>query len=310
MDVKAHNGAETVYSILVLIVGMVTFCCFIAAVTNSMTQIQNMTAEASRQNWLLRRYMRERRVPQALKTRILRYLEYAQKAKKDFVSEARLSVLDMLSSSLRSELKYVVHYGNLLYHPLFRHAETLSEVVMHDLVETVLTKKSLADQDVEFQVSTMATHMSMVVAGEFAYHRSGESVQQVTTNDWMNEACIWVAWVCRGNLVAESDALLIKVESKSFIETMQTDAYLMPMMTCYAEVYCQWLNQKPADELSDVSCAAKSGDLIQSFIDRAGEVQADHEERAKKDEERDEKRRQMRQAQAEQSQLALVDVDG
>jgi len=319
MNVAPHNSVESLFAIGVLIVGMVTFCCFIAAVTNSMKQLHNMNAESSRQFWLLRRYLREQRVPAALRTRILRYLEYANSQKVDCVSEARLSVLDMLSKSLRSELKYVVHYGEMLFHPLFRTAEALSRVVMHNLCEDVLSKKLLADQDVEFQVSTMATHMSMVVKGHLAYHRSGEEVLRVGRDDWICEPSIWVSWACRGNLVAESDTQLINVESKTFIETMQGDAHLMPLMTCYAEVYANWLNNLPSRDLSDVSFASRSCPLVESFIEKAKVVQVEYEQKAVKQEEKDEKRAKMRRAQSEKieksrskssiSQTALLDVD-
>lgn len=305
MNVRPHNSVESLFAIFVLIAGMVTFCCFIAAVTNSMKKLHNMNAEESRQFWLLRRYLREQRVPAALRTRILRYLEYANSQKKDLVSEAWLTVLDMLSHSLRSELKYVVHFGDLLFHPLFRYAESLSEVVMHNLVEDVLSKKLLADQDVEFQVSTMATHMSMVASGQLAYHKSGDEVLQLSRDDWICEASIWVSWPCRGNLVAESDAQLINVDSKTFIETMQGDAYLMPLMTCYAEAFAEWLNNLPAKDLSDVSLASESCQLVESFIDKAKILQIEYETKAEKEEEKEEKRAQMRRA---QSQTELVDI--
>jgi hypothetical protein len=280
-----NNSIESIFAIMILITGMITFCYFSASLTNSMMRLNKMGADNDKQFWLLRRYLREHAVDKDLSLRVLRYLEFASSRKRDIVSEERIPILCLLSDQLKCELTYVVDYGGLLRHPLFKVAGSSSETIMTSLVEKVLTQKHLATNEVHFQVQDTATHMCMVISGELTYARDKTDIVELHTDDWACEQVLWLPWACRGSLLAALDSRIILVEYKEFCDVMQADKELWPMLTCYAEVFITWLNTMDQDELSDVFFGHTEHHMIEKFVEEARAIRKTHEEQAKNIEE-------------------------
>merc|ERR1719440_483290 len=172
---------------MTLVFGIITGCVFTASLTNSMSRMNSLASDSAKQFWVLRRFLQQHHVDKDLSLRILRYLEYANSVKRDIVSEERLPVLGLLTEQLASELKYVVHFGTLLRHPLLKIVHQASEVVMTKLVERVLSEKLLATFDVQFEAPTMATHMCMVNYGTLIYSKKDEKDIQLNASDWCCE---------------------------------------------------------------------------------------------------------------------------
>merc|ERR1712224_12527 len=119
MAVQAHNVAERVFSIVVLLLGLVTFSSFVSSITNAMTQLRNLSTHNQNQVILLRRYLRQRNVSLELSARIIRYLKFGMVSQSQSVQANQLSYLGLLSTPLRAELEHSVQKVNLNTHPIF-----------------------------------------------------------------------------------------------------------------------------------------------------------------------------------------------
>jgi len=276
--VYATNSGERVYSVLITVFGMLITCLFTAFTTSALIVLQKSNDEINKQFWLLRQYLRQHNVPKDLKVRILRYLNNKLGARRDSVQESRLDVLLLLSDSLRSELQYVVKFGDLLTHPLIGYMEAVSAVVMHGLVHSVLYLKHPAAVDILFQRASVATSMQYVVGGEMEYSRPGEMDVILKKDDWMCEMSLWVSWACRGNCQALVDSTVVVVDSKAFGEVLQEDGSLLLTACAYAENFANWLSDMDATELTDVLCAGRSSKMIEGFLNSAKKTAREAEE--------------------------------
>eukprot|EP00971_Amphidinium_carterae_P217907 4325819-Amphidinium_carterae.1 len=145
--------AERTYAITVLLFGMVIFSSFVSSVTAAVAQLKTirpgafahsgvififsartLRSDNSQELWLLRRFLKQRSVEKdrwidcahgacqcaALKEelafRVLRYAEYAYRADKDLLPESKVWALTLLSTQLRSEIKYEVSFPCLREH--------------------------------------------------------------------------------------------------------------------------------------------------------------------------------------------------
>lgn len=283
-----ENSGERFFAIVVLVTGMFMFSLMTASVTSSMVRLQNMNAENATQFWLLRRYLRQNRVPNALAFRLLRFLEYKVGSKTDLIDETRLSLLNNLSESLRRELKCSVNFGSLFHgHPVFVRGFEISEVVMHSLADEVLQFKHIAEGDGLFTKGYVATHMYWACSGTQVYNKKGNDPVEVLCGDWLCEAALWVSWACRGDVIAVNDATYITVNSQQFAEVMQANEVIGALMSGYGEIFCTWLNEEPFEELTDYLPYNKGGRLVQKFVDKVATniKQRDKEEQHAKAEE-------------------------
>jgi len=287
-DVQPCNSLERLFAILMMFCGIVCFCSLTAYMTNAMVQAQDQQSEASKQLWLLRRYLRQNKVKQALSTRALRYAEFWCKNQKETLSESKVTILENLSENLRFELKFECSFSVLMMHPLFSNGRQLSDVTVHSLVETALSRKSYACKDVLFREQNWATHMYFVVSGDIEYTRpASNGLDDMTlslgSNDWLCEHALWVQWMARGTAIATNDCEIILVDCATFGETVCSDAVLWALASHYADNYSDWLNDQSIDSLHDVSIAETAVQRVATFLEgELGKSEKDREKRKKK----------------------------
>merc|ERR1719468_417353 len=116
MQLQPHNSVERAFAITGVVLALVGFSYLVGIITNSRSQLRSMTEDASKQFWILRRYLKHNHVPIILSCRIQRYLEHAWKRQRSSVSEPKLCSL--LSEQLANELKCARSLPHLLVHPL------------------------------------------------------------------------------------------------------------------------------------------------------------------------------------------------
>jgi len=124
---------------------------------------------------------------------------------------------------------------------------------MFCLVESALSSKAFAASDQIFQRGNMTASMYIVKDGVLLYSMSTKTAQvDVHPKDWMCETCLWVTWACRGDCHATTECEIIIIDAQAFGTAMHVDEAIWLLMSAYAEVFTEWLNQIPFQDLSDV----------------------------------------------------------
>eukprot|EP00928_Gymnodinium_smaydae_P017849 TRINITY_DN16813_c0_g1_i1.p1 TRINITY_DN16813_c0_g1~~TRINITY_DN16813_c0_g1_i1.p1 ORF type:complete len:787 (-),score=139.73 TRINITY_DN16813_c0_g1_i1:17-2377(-) len=171
MEVAPVNLIERIFSILVLITGLIIFSSFVSSITASMTQLRALKGEASTEIWQLRRFLRQYDVSSDLSFRVLRFAEYRSKRKK-LVPEFNIAAIKSLSDQLRNELRYSISFSCVQAHPLFIMVRRVSHLPMSQILANALHERTLAAQDVLFFAGASATACHFLVSGEVSYVRT------------------------------------------------------------------------------------------------------------------------------------------
>eukprot|EP00427_Karlodinium_veneficum_P057893 CAMPEP_0169424422 /NCGR_PEP_ID=MMETSP1017-20121227/68031_1 /TAXON_ID=342587 /ORGANISM="Karlodinium micrum, Strain CCMP2283" /LENGTH=126 /DNA_ID=CAMNT_0009534203 /DNA_START=1 /DNA_END=378 /DNA_ORIENTATION=+ len=76
-DMEPSNTGERVFTVCALIMGLLIFSAVVSRLTAAIVKLQDMAQDNSKQFWLLRKFLKQRRVAWQLGLRIQRFLEHA-----------------------------------------------------------------------------------------------------------------------------------------------------------------------------------------------------------------------------------------
>jgi hypothetical protein len=274
-EIFPQNALERVFAITVNIIGMVFFMWFASSITDAFLKLRSLDQGASQEMWLVRRYLRQRKVPSALSVRILHYAETVCMHQMALVPESKVKMLALLSDQLVSELKCAVHFPDLGSHPIFKEAMNCIQI-LEGLTNSVLTQRSFAGGELVAAYKTRAVQMVLVCTGGLAYYHScGTQVSEhLWKGDWICEMALWTNWLRLGETVAEIDAEGILISGQKFGEVVLNSPVLHAVFANYAEKYVFDLNACELSDLQDITIASGSHGIMEtkSRIDQSKNV--------------------------------------
>ena len=276
VDVHPQNLVERTFAILVLIFGLVLFSSFVSSITASMTQLRNMQEDKSKQFWLLRRYLLQKKVPQELNFKVLRYTEYATSRSGEAIPEHRITILNVLTKQLQSELRFVTHFGCVKQHGFFRLVCVMNESILHLMSSgKALVLKALASQDPLFEVVDPPFCMYFVEQGQIQYTQgqsgalaSGtfapntfesegflpadpdvlmpatptEAGTAIGKGGNLCEIALWAHWKHVGSARAVYESNIVQVIAKGFADCIRRDPAVDSMAAMYARMFVKMVN--------------------------------------------------------------------
>eukprot|EP00811_Abedinium_folium_P011872 NODE_2099_length_2292_cov_7.007390.p1 GENE.NODE_2099_length_2292_cov_7.007390~~NODE_2099_length_2292_cov_7.007390.p1 ORF type:complete len:325 (+),score=68.70 NODE_2099_length_2292_cov_7.007390:825-1799(+) len=244
MEVYPHNVVERIFSIVVLFFAMVAFSSIIGSITASMTRLRNIRQEEQKQFWLLRRYLRQRKVSALLSEQILKFLEHIAQRNCHQVQPRQLTIIKGLSEALSSQLAFETHVKHISGHPLFELAGQQHGAVVPKLCRYVLKDRAYADNEFIFTACEFGTYMFFADTGSLQYTPLGhEAVKPPpSAGDWLAEAVLWTLWRHQGNLVALSVSHLVLADPEQFTKVMTSHPRPWLSAQRYAEQFIEYLN--------------------------------------------------------------------
>jgi len=274
MHVQPQNIEERVFAITVVLLALVGFSYVVGSITGSLAQLRSMSNDGAQQFWNLRRFLKQNNVPGALSMRIQKYLEHQCNNQRATISLDSIKIIQLLSEQLFSELQCELSVRHLKVHPLFYQLSIISQISMHRLANSAISRKPLAHNDVFFVPGEYATHMSVVVNGHLSYvrvdsegHEHPEDVSK--GEDWISEPVLWArAWVHLGLLVAVKETDLLLVDPRKFGEVISLNPVAHSLARTYARNFLHWLNTRQRDTISDIWQGEDVGPTIRSFMEK------------------------------------------
>lgn len=264
MDVQPQNLGERIFTVFVVLIGLVGFSSLVGRITGSMARLHQIGEEKKEKFSLLRKYLKKRNVGQELCIRIRTYLENRWALQQD-VQESNVVVLDLLSENLKAELACAIHGPSLTIHPIFNHVQLDSAATMRRLMLNGVHQMSLAPQDLMFNAGEEGTHMSMVTVGLLHYYKVlnlrtfHPEVHVHAHTDWIAEPVLWVtSWHHFGDLKAATFVEVLHIIPKKFLEIAGKNVMAFKLVSQYAVRYVQWLNCHDRADLSDITHGSES----------------------------------------------------
>jgi len=257
--VQPMNTMEYVYSITIVVCGLIGFSTIVSRITSLLLEIQTLRADTTQEVWKLRRFFRQNKVPAELNRRIIRYLEYAEEQKRETIQWSDLPILNSLTPSLRSELRYVGYRQVFSEHPLFNYLTKFWEVALKRISEFALEEKALAHEDPLFFQGEVCTTMDVLTRGDLVYaHKPGGSRRRQKTFElqssereglvldedvkkqvlgpttFLAEQCLWVNWRYVGEATGSTECVVVSLNAERFLETITRYPYLHVQLGKYA----------------------------------------------------------------------------
>mmetsp|Transcript_28101 Transcript_28101/g.51579 ORF Transcript_28101/g.51579 Transcript_28101/m.51579 type:complete len:904 (-) Transcript_28101:150-2861(-) len=251
MSVQPENVAERMFTIVVIVIALVCFSSFLSSITNSIRQLKDMREDDRRQFWLLRKFLKDSHVTQALGIRIIRYLEHAAASRKKTVQESQIKILDMLSDQLRRELRCATSVPHLILHPLFDHINMVSNVTMHRLAAKAISRTSLACGDPLFFAGEMAAMMFFIKDGELQY-LMGDLPQWVDGQAFACEPALWTTWTHVGDMLAMTVCEVLSLDPTVFSDAIHTNPVISYQIREYAVEFLKVLNAQRGQDVNDL----------------------------------------------------------
>eukprot|EP00931_Biecheleriopsis_adriatica_P118438 TRINITY_DN9384_c0_g1_i2.p1 TRINITY_DN9384_c0_g1~~TRINITY_DN9384_c0_g1_i2.p1 ORF type:complete len:922 (-),score=165.23 TRINITY_DN9384_c0_g1_i2:86-2851(-) len=268
IDIQPHNAMERCFALCLLLLGLVIFSSFISAITQNMMALASLQDAREKQMWLLRKYLRQHAVPRELSFRILRYVDYHMQQAARHVPEAKVGLLSMLSTSLRSELRFIVSFSCLQAHPLYDKMGAASDI-MHRLVVDALAESQLAAGDVGISFGAPASEAICLESGSLSYQRptGDDEATSVNPGDWLVEACLWTDWCHLGDAMASQESKIVSITAGQFAQLVSKHEASMKLASVYSTEFLQMISRLMRKDLSDLLSSSQSYRLFSRFTE-------------------------------------------
>jgi len=159
MNVQPVNSVERLYSVVVLVVGMVVFSSTVSSITAATNNLKDINAVYKHQIWTLRRYFREQKISAQLTHRVLRYTETMIKPKYQKVDVDQVKILALLPQMLTKEVNLEIYQKHLVVHPLFEALSDINITLMQKLCSCALKDAVLEKGEMMFSPGQVCNSM-------------------------------------------------------------------------------------------------------------------------------------------------------
>lgn len=256
MDIYATNVPERLFSVVILYIALVALSSFIGSISASVTQIRNMSADANKSLWLLRRYLKQKQISIGLTQRILSYMDFQLLSKQHIVLPGQVKLLAQLSEQLKSEMAFETTIKFIKNHPLFSYMnehQTFAKT-MYSLCSLGFRGCAVAEEETLFNLGDQGFDMIFVKNGGLEYTLpNGETLNgTLKPKNWVAEGVLWTAWTHRGWLRATEPSDVLKLSPKTFSDIMHLHPKPAYLGKHYGANFVKYLNRQELRDLTDV----------------------------------------------------------
>uniref|UniRef100_A0A7S1ALZ1 Cyclic nucleotide-binding domain-containing protein n=1 Tax=Noctiluca scintillans TaxID=2966 RepID=A0A7S1ALZ1_NOCSC len=238
--IDATNTGERFYSITLLVLGLLFSSTLISGISAALIDFSMRTSENRNKMRLLRLYLHQNSLDSSLAIKVTTQAEKRLKAT-NVLRDSDVPALALLSTQLRTELRYSLMSPHTNTHPLFQLWADLSiqtarmiateaaSFVFHEQLDDVFTAGTGGD---------MAYH---VVSGRMRYMQYPESapVENVLRKDladkaWVSEASLWAKWIHVGTLEAQTRCQLVAIHALDVVRVVRAHHLITDITYSYA----------------------------------------------------------------------------
>lgn len=284
MEINPTNEWERLYTICVLLFGLVVFSSFVSSVTTTMTSLWHLRHKRLNEELMLRQFLTDQKISRELGVRARKYFrENGQKNTARRTIESDVKFLVELPTTMLVSLHTEMYMPALTLHPLLMTYKVADKLIAQTLCHRAAKLSSYGVAEHVFAQGTVAMEMYFVVWGRFAYFherdQTGHHVvghgdwvcdhHEVGYGVWLCEGALWCAtWRTHGRLEASIPSELVSLDARKFRALMIESVVPMATIQQYAGSYIQRCNRSDSenDFLLDICVSV---DSIQQMVNHA-----------------------------------------
>lgn len=240
MEVVPENSLERIYTVTVIVFGMVMFSSFISQMSSAIMYFKHLNLEEDKRNRMLRRFMIERRVSLELMGRVNTFLRSSKTTANMRLHEKEVLSLKMCPQTLLRRLHDEMYSPHLIKHPLMNKLKLVDSSAIVSICHLAMTERRVHMGEELFRTGMRASCMYFVVAGTASYFPGYEEycLAEVTSGHWLCEMVLWTNWDHRGRLTTLSLPVeVLELEAAEF-QTILCRSLSIPQVQRYAQLYC------------------------------------------------------------------------
>jgi len=243
IEINCQNTAERICNVSCLIFGLLFGSTLVSSLSATMVEFQMMRNGIRQRMRTLRQYLRDNQVGVGVSLRVQRQVAERLSAKTT-ITDKDVAVLDLLTLSLRAELRFEIFTRHVTLHPLFRMWGTLDETMLRRLCNVALDFIFLRASDELFVPGVAQDEAYMVVSGKVRYTIDPDSmlvqdkvVDYVQERSWLCEASLWSYWIHVGTAEVATTAQLLVVQADGVVEVLQIRHIARDLTLAYAHQF-------------------------------------------------------------------------
>jgi len=246
IEVVSSSVLERIVSITMMLLGMLVSATLVSALSASMIGLQMRMGEQQQKLLILDTFLSQNNVGPSVALRVRQQVEKAL-TKVERLAESDVSVVSLLSPSLRQELRFNMFGHCIIKHPLFRLWSNLSPPFVRELCTIAVSSQSLPAKHELFVAGTASNEAYVVMSGRLAYSQDLEDVSdagtvdssltEVNAQEWLCEAALWMSWLHVGSAVADEDSQVLRVDASSLLSLLPNHRLIQELTGHYATAF-------------------------------------------------------------------------
>jgi len=267
-----QNYAETVFSIVYIIFGMLFGSSLISSVAAMLVDFQVVTRDQNEKLRTLRKYLRQNGVQPSLSLKIQKQIV------ERIFADTRLShqdvpVLALLSTKLRANLWYEIYAPRLMSEPVLMMCDGVDDLLLGDMCSSdTVMMQSVGPGHIIFNPNTNLDRAFYIVGGKVHYtggmalvsatirtlpsQESQEALVELGRTQWLATSALWTHWKSQGLAESVGHGELMLVLAEGFAAVLKRHRSIAEIVQDYAKTLVKVIkDERPL--LSDLSSMMK-----------------------------------------------------
>lgn len=253
MEVMPTSKGERLFSLIIIVFGMVISSSFVSSITNAMTRLRHLNNEHSKSFLQLQRYLRHNAISLSLGLRVRRHLVQQEKVRDKIVQEKDVQLFHFISMPLLIDLRFECYAPPLRSTEFFSQFEEAHLPCLKKVCYEAIAMKDISEGDHLFDRGDEAKSWYIVKSGLLYYSEGGRALSKVEAGDSLAEAVLWTPWVHRGQARAKMDTTLMVTDSEKFHACCVKNRAAFLSATNYANLFVEYMNTLQPQEINDLS---------------------------------------------------------
>mmetsp|Transcript_33426 Transcript_33426/g.76388 ORF Transcript_33426/g.76388 Transcript_33426/m.76388 type:complete len:1004 (-) Transcript_33426:108-3119(-) len=239
--IEAYNTFERIVNIIGLIVALMIACAVVSMLSATLVNFTMNLRQRTQQLRTLQQYLVENNVSNG--TVLLALKQAKERVRRSCkLHEKDVQALTLLSTTLRSTLRYEICLPALHAHPFLRLWTSLDSMSAHQLSKAMTDFEVMLPHERLFEAGQECGHVYFVHAGKGEYlqqpQTSGTSIErrtQVPQKKWLAEAAQWSRWIHVGIFEALTPCEIFSMQAGKWLSAIpSTSLALREVVADYA----------------------------------------------------------------------------
>jgi len=275
IEIGCYNSVERLFNIGCLVLGLLFGSTLVSLLSATMVEYQMMRQDQTRKVRELRHYLQENSVSPGLAFLIQQQATERLRVTKK-IQEKDVKALELLSRSLRTELRYEIMHPHISTHPLFHLWTSMDDYMVRGLCMDAIEYTYWRPEDEVFYAGTSTDKAYYLAKGKLVYTQYPESsaVEQkiqtpVSQGRWLSEAALWSHWIHVGTTKAHLPSEVLVVPAEGVMHMLKRNRDVLQITLEYGRQFHRRIVAARPPEASwpndlEIPCT-EYGDLVASM---------------------------------------------